>query len=58
MVQGQPLGGAASAIRRPARDRRAGFQVAALATAECLHEKGRLGGHKAGFRGVKHRIQR
>ena len=58
MAQGEPLGGAASVIRRPARDRRTGFQLAALATAECLDEEGRLGGHKAGFRGVKHRIQR
>jgi hypothetical protein len=30
----------------------------ALATVECLDEEGRLGGHEAGFRGVKHRIQR
>jgi hypothetical protein len=51
MAQGESLCGAASAIRRPAGDRRAGFQKAALAAVEGLDEEGRLGGHNAGFRG-------
>jgi hypothetical protein len=32
--------------------------MSALATAECLDEERRLGGHKVGFRGARHRFQR
>jgi hypothetical protein len=58
MAQGEPLGGTASAILRPARNRRAGFQMSALATAECLDEERRLGGHKVSFRGARRHFQR
>jgi hypothetical protein len=58
IAQGEPLGRAASAIRRSARDWGTGFQMTAFTTAECLNEEDGLGGHGSGFPGARHRIRR